>query len=200
MAADVFDISSEALGSIAACADDAQQRGSQHEKKETFVGCFHRVCLFLGLNDFRMHKGTAQHPPMVVSDSQDGAVFLDDCRHLFAGFASAFLNALQQFILFTINVSEVIIGELRPPLFKVTLDDVPIVFDFERIHNQMIVERCRCNYGVKYYLPRGGTKLRLRQREKPTNFSIDLQCPSPETLTSFFTRTLEATIESPTSR
>ena len=53
----------------------------------------------------------------------------------FARFASAFLNATQQFIFRAFGEGEVIVGELRPLLFQFAFGDVPVAFDFKFSHS-----------------------------------------------------------------
>jgi hypothetical protein len=55
----------------------------------------------------------------------------------FSGFAGALLNAAQQFIVFALGASEIVIREVGPLLFQLALGDVPIALDFECVHNAL---------------------------------------------------------------
>jgi hypothetical protein len=59
-----------------------------------------------------------------------GGSFLDGLFDRFTGFASALLNAAQQFIVFAFGALEIVIRELGPLLFQLTLGDVPVALDF----------------------------------------------------------------------
>jgi hypothetical protein len=64
-----------------------------------------------------------------------GAGFLDGLFDRCTGFARAFLNAANQFILLAFGVLKIAIRELGPFLFQLALGDVPVAFDFECGHN-----------------------------------------------------------------
>jgi hypothetical protein len=64
-----------------------------------------------------------------------GAGFLDGLFNRFAGFARAFLNPANQFVLLAFGVLKIVIRELGPFLFQLALGDVPVAFDFECSHN-----------------------------------------------------------------
>jgi len=63
-----------------------------------------------------------------------GAGLLDGFLDRITGFAGAFLNPTEQFVLLALGVLEIVIRELGPLLFHLTLDNVPVAFDFECIH------------------------------------------------------------------
>jgi len=66
--------------------------------------------------------------------SESGTIGFDGGFHRFTGFAGAFLNAAQQFILPAFDELEIVIGECGPFLFEAAFDDVPVAFDFECCH------------------------------------------------------------------
>ena len=58
----------------------------------------------------------------------------------FAGFAGAFLDTAEEFVLFSFDVLEVVVGEFGPFLFEHAFGDVPVAFDFEFGHD--VVSGC----------------------------------------------------------
>lgn len=64
-----------------------------------------------------------------------GAVVPDARFHCLAGLASALLNSTQKLILFAVDQLKIVVSELSPLLFEVTLEYVPIAFDFEFVHS-----------------------------------------------------------------
>jgi hypothetical protein len=94
-----------------------------------------------------------------------GAEFLDGFFDRFPGFAGAFLNPAQQFILLAVNVSQIVIRQLGPLLFQLALGDVPVAFDFECVHIDslcfFVSVRRQCD-GEKLQLS-GRTRLRQRR-------------------------------------
>ena len=67
-----------------------------------------------------------------------GRGFLDGLFDRFPGFAGALLNAAQQFIMLAFGALEIVIRELGPLLFQLALGDVPVAFNFECVHNNML--------------------------------------------------------------
>jgi hypothetical protein len=67
-----------------------------------------------------------------------GAGFLDCLFDSFTGFPCAFLNAAEEFFLLAFDVLEIVIGKFGPFLLQLALGDVPVAFDFEFIHNDLV--------------------------------------------------------------
>jgi hypothetical protein len=66
-----------------------------------------------------------------------GRGFLDGLFDRFPGFASALLNAAQQFIVLALGALQIVIRELGPLLFQLAFGDVPVALDFECVHNAL---------------------------------------------------------------
>src|SRR5215204_6123036 len=63
-----------------------------------------------------------------------GGGFLDGFFDRFPSLSSALLNATDQFILHTLFIGKVIIGQLCPSLFQFALGNIPITFYLQLIH------------------------------------------------------------------
>jgi len=87
-------------------------------------------------------------PGLVLLATAAGGIFLDRVFDHFTGFAGEFLNSANQFFLLTFAVTEIIIGELRPFLFQFTLGDIPVAFDFERVHLCVFLVGRQCDKNV----------------------------------------------------
>jgi len=61
--------------------------------------------------------------------------FRDRIFDHFTGFAGAFLDPANQFILLAVGILEIVVSELRPFLFQLALGDVPVALYFECCHN-----------------------------------------------------------------
>jgi len=63
---------------------------------------------------------------------------LDGTLDHFMGFPGEFLNPAHQFVLLAFGIPEVIIGELGPFLFQLAFGDVPVAFDFQCVHMNVL--------------------------------------------------------------
>ena len=66
------------------------------------------------------------------------AGFLNCLFDSFTGFPCAFLNAAEEFFLLAFDVLEIVIGKFGPLLLQLAFGDVPVAFDFEFIHNDLV--------------------------------------------------------------
>jgi hypothetical protein len=64
-----------------------------------------------------------------------------------AGFTSSLLEPAHQLILPSRGELPIVVRELRPFLFQLALGNIPITFDFERVHNFIII-RMSLVFGV----------------------------------------------------
>jgi hypothetical protein len=46
----------------------------------------------------------------------------------------ALLDAAEEFVLLSVEILQIVVGELSPLLFEFALDEVPVAFDFEFVH------------------------------------------------------------------
>src|ERR1039457_3778956 len=60
--------------------------------------------------------------------------FLDGLFDRFTSLAGKLLNSAEQHFLFALDVLEIVVGELGPPLLQLAFSDIPVAFDFERVH------------------------------------------------------------------
>ncbi len=72
-----------------------------------------------------------------------GREFLENFFNDFSSFASALLNAAEQFLLLAFDELEVVVCELRPLLFQFALGNVPVAFDFEFVHCRLGLDLMR---------------------------------------------------------
>lgn len=110
MFAGLADILSDAANGAAARSEEARQSGGEDENCDAVI-CFHGLW-FVGFF----------------------WVILDGVFHGCSGFAGAFLDAAEEFLLFALHELMVVIGELRPLLFEVALDDVPLTLGLWFFH------------------------------------------------------------------
>lgn len=68
---------------------------------------------------------------------------VDGFLNRLAGFAGAFLDAAQHFLLPACDVLKIVVGELGPLLFQFAHGDVPVALDFEYVHNWRLI-RAAC--------------------------------------------------------
>ena len=61
--------------------------------------------------------------------TQSGTKFADGLLNGFEGLTRALLYPAVEFVLFSLIILEIIVGEAGPLLFELPLDDVPIAFD-----------------------------------------------------------------------
>ena len=58
--------------------------------------------------------------------------------HFFLGLSGAFLDSANKFVLFTFLILKIVVSEVRPFLFELAFEDIPIAFDFEFSHNSLV--------------------------------------------------------------
>jgi hypothetical protein len=65
------------------------------------------------------------------------ALVIQNLLDLCLGAARPALNAPDQFVFLAVDVLEIVIGQVGELLLKFALDDVPVSFDLERVHNRI---------------------------------------------------------------
>ena len=71
---------------------------------------------------------------MAETVEMDGSESADEIAEIFLRFASSFLDAAQDFVLFAFFEGEVVIRQLRIFLLQAAFDFIPVTFDFELGH------------------------------------------------------------------
>ena len=93
-----------------------------------------------------------------ISHATERGGLLDGLFDCLKAFAGRLLDPAEQFLLFSLNVLEIVVRQLRPFLFQLTLGDVPVAFNFECAHGLKLRACPAFGHGVKPYRGRWQTE------------------------------------------